>query len=277
MKITFYGVRGSIPVSSKETQKYGGNTSCLLLEIDNKILIFDAGTGIRQLGEHLLKDKRDIYLFFSHYHWDHIQGLPFFKPLYNPKRNIHLLSHHLADDASIVLKQMTPPYFPISHDKIQAQVNVLPLKNDGHLNIDSLNISTCALNHPDGGSAYRIDTTEGSFAYVTDSELLPPKTVNTTWEQWVDFLQDVDLLVHDAMYIDEELSQTHGWGHPLVSQVQRLARDANVAKLVLFHHDPKRTDKQLEAILANTQQWMKKQHPHCQVTLAKEMESYQIV
>lgn len=276
MKITFYGVRGSIPVSSRETQQYGGNTSCLLLETDDKILIFDAGTGIRQLGEDLLNDERDIYLFFSHYHWDHIQGLPFFKPLYNPKRTIYLLSDHLADDASTVLKQMAPPYFPVTQDQIQAQVKVLPLQNKGCLRIGSLNISTCALNHPDGGAAYRIDTAEGSFAYVTDSELLPPETVNTPWEQWVNFLQNVDLLVHDAMYIDEELSHIHGWGHPLVSQVQRLARDANVARLVLFHHDPKRTDKQLEVILANAQQWMKKQHPRCKVTLAKEMDSYQV-
>ncbi|RTZ64326.1 MAG: MBL fold metallo-hydrolase [Aquificaceae bacterium] len=277
MKVTFYGVRGSIPTSSEKTIKYGGHTSCLYAEVDNKVLVFDAGTGIRKLGGDLIQDQRDIYLFFSHYHWDHIQGFPFFKPAYQCGRTIYLLAAYLpAKNAKAVLDQMVDPHFPIPGDQIQAKVRVMPMDDDNNLILENTKITTRALNHSGGGAAYRVETSQGSFAYVTDNELYPPNAVNTTWEQWVDFLQGVDVLIHDAMYLDKELSRIHGWGHSLVSQVLQLAKEAKVANLVLFHHDPDRTDKQLEKILAESQQWMEKEYADCKVTLAKEGDTYHI-
>ncbi len=278
MKIAFYGVRGSIPTSSAETIKYGGHTACLFAEIDNKILIFDAGTGIRKLGNDLIADQRDIHLFFSHYHWDHIQGFPFFKPAYQYGRNIHLLAAYLPrKNVKAVLDQMADPHFPVPGDKIQAKVHVMPMDDTENLQLGNIKITTSALNHPGGGAAYRIETSNGCFAYITDNELIPPNKANTTWEQWIEFLQGVDLLIHDAMYLDEELSDIHGWGHSLISQAMQLAKDANIANLVLFHHDPDRSDKQLDHILKDCQQWMKQHQTACTVTMAKEMDVYQII
>jgi phosphoribosyl 1,2-cyclic phosphodiesterase len=278
MKVTIYGVRGSIPTSSGETIRYGGHTACLFVEAENKLLIFDAGTGIRKLGNDLIHDHRDIYLFFSHYHWDHIQGFPFFKPAYQCGRNIYLLAAYLPQkNVKAVLDQMADPHFPVPGDKIQAKVHIMPMDKDKNLQLDKIKITTCALNHPGGGAAYRIETNNGSFAYITDNELDPPNKANTTWEQWVEFLQGVDLLVHDAMYLDEEYRNTRGWGHSLISQAMRLAKDAKVTNLVLFHHDPDRSDNQLDHILKDCQQWMKKHYANCTVTIAKETDVYQII
>jgi phosphoribosyl 1,2-cyclic phosphodiesterase len=277
MKVTLYGVRGSIPTSSGETIRYGGHTACLFAEVDNKLLVFDAGTGIRQLGNDLIDDKRDIHLFFSHYHWDHIQGFPFFKPAYQCGRNIHLLAAYLPqENVKAVLDQMANPHFPVPGDQIQATVNVMPMDSSENLQLDNIQITTCALNHPGGGAAYRVETKNGSFAYVTDNELYPPNKINTSWDQWVDFLQGVDLLIHDAMYLDEERSAIHGWGHSLISQTMQLAKDAKVANLVLFHHDPDRTDNQLDHILKDCQHWMKQQNTHCKVRMATEQDVYHI-
>lgn len=277
MEITFYGVRGSIPTSSEKTIKYGGHTPCLFAEVDNKILIFDAGTGIRKLGSKLFNDQRDIYLFFSHYHWDHIQGFPFFKPAYQCGRKIHLLSAYLpTKNEKAVLDQMVDPHFPVPGDQIQAKVRVMPMDNN-RLTLGEIKISTCALNHSGGGTAYKVKTEQGSFAYVTDNELYPPGEITTEWSEWVDFLQGVDLLIHDAMYLDKELKHIHGWGHSLVSQVLQLAKEAKVANLVLFHHDPDRTDNQLDNILLDSKKWMAENYSNCKVTLAKEGDVYQIL
>ncbi|MCK5918005.1 MAG: MBL fold metallo-hydrolase [Cocleimonas sp.] len=278
MKVTFYGVRGSIPTSSGETIKYGGHTACLFAEVNNKLLVFDAGTGIRKLGNDLVSDQRDIHLFFSHYHWDHIQGFPFFKPAYQCGRHIHLLASYLPrKNVKAVLDQMADPHFPVPGDKIQAKVGVMPMDDAENIQLDDIRITTCALNHPGGGAAYRIETNEGCFAYITDNELVPPSShLNTTWEQWIGFLQGVDLLIHDAMYLDEELSSIHGWGHSLISQTIQLAKDAKIANLVLFHHDPDRNDKQLDSILKDCQNWMKQYNAECTVTMAKEGDVYQI-
>ena len=278
MKITFYGVRGSIPTSGNHTIKYGGHTPCVLAEVNNKILIFDAGTGIRKLGNDLIDDPRDIHLFFSHYHWDHIQGFPFFKPVYQRGRNIYLIAAYLPKKNEMsALDQMTEPHFPIPGDRVQATVSIMPMNHDNNLQLSDVKITTCALNHPGGGAAYRVDTQEGSFAYVTDNELYPPSDTNTSWEEWVDFLNGVDLLIHDAMFLDKEMPAIHGWGHSLVSQVLQLAKEVKPTKLILFHHDPDRTDEQLDCILEKSQAWMKKQDIKCNISIAKEMDSYEIL
>ena len=278
MKITFYGVRGSIATPGKDTVKYGGNTSCIFVEPDDDVvLIFDAGTGIRSLGQLLLSDSRDIYLLFSHHHWDHIQGLPFFRPIYQPGRKIRLLSNNLnAGDASSVLDQMTDSHFPVTGAQLQADIEVAPFNARGSIMIGDAKVSTLPLNHPGGGSGYRVDTAHGSLVYITDNELFPPNEVKTSYPEWVKFVQGVDLLIHDAMFLDDVLPKVHGWGHTLVSQTLQLAFDADVKRLVLFHHDPSRSDAQLEAILADSREWMASHSAGIKVTLAREGESYQL-
>ena len=279
MQIKFYGVRGSIATPGNDTVRYGGNTSCVYVKSDDQSLfIFDAGTGIKKLGEELIKQPNinDINLLFSHYHWDHIQGFPFFLPAYNKNQTINLLAAHLGDlNAHSVLTQMTDPHFPVPSDKLEATVNVLTMNEDCLYVVDTI-IKTQSLNHPGGGSAYRLETPQGSMAYVTDNELDPPNTPQTSYEEWVAFLSDVDFLVHDAMYYDHELEKIHGWGHSLISQSLQLAVDANVSNIVLFHHDPSRTDDQLDQIKQDSRSWMLKNNPKCQVFVAKEGDEYHI-
>jgi len=279
MKIKFYGVRGSIATPGNDTVRYGGNTSCVYVKDDNQsVFIFDAGTGIKKLGEELASQANfnELNLLFSHYHWDHIQGFPFFLPAYDKNQTINLLAAHLGDlNAHSVLTQMTDPHFPVPSDKLEATVNVLSM-SENCLCIGDTTIKTQSLNHPGGGSAYRLETPQGSMAYVTDNELDPPDTPQTSYGEWVDFLGGVDFLIHDAMYYDHELEKIHGWGHSLISQALQLAVDANVSNLVLFHHDPSRTDDQLDQIKQESRVWMKKTNPDCKVYVATEGDEYQI-
>ncbi|MEN8214046.1 MAG: MBL fold metallo-hydrolase [Pseudomonadota bacterium] len=278
MKVTFYGVRGSIAAPGRHTVKYGGNTSCVLVEPDNEVvLVLDAGTGIRELGQLLESDSREIYLLFSHHHWDHIQGLPFFKPIYQQGRKIRLLTNHMdKGDETSVLDQMIDPHFPVTGAQLLAGIEVLQFDEQGVVRIGETKVSSMPLNHPGGGSAYRVETENATLAYITDNELFPPGEVKTTYAQWVEFVRNVDLLIHDAMYLDEELSQVHGWGHSLISQALQLALDAEVKHMVLFHHDPSRTDSQLDEILADSREWMALHTEETEVFLAAEGDGYQL-
>jgi len=279
MQIKFYGVRGSIATPGKDTVRYGGNTSCVSVKTDDESLfVFDAGTGIKKLGEELVEQSqlKDVNLLFSHYHWDHIQGFPFFLPAYTKNQTINLLAAHLGDmNAHSVLTQMTDPHFPVPSDKLEATVNVLSM-NDNRLFVGNNVIKTQSLNHPGGGSAYRLETPQGSMAYVTDNELAPPEPPTTSYAEWVEFLNGVNFLIHDAMYYDHELEKIHGWGHSFISQTLQLAVDAKVSNLVLFHHDPSRTDDQLDQIKQDSRDWMQKNNPECQVFVAKEGDEYKM-
>lgn len=182
MQIAFYGVRGSIASPGRDTCKYGGNTSCVYVKTNaGADLIFDAGTGIRQLGEELVKEAdrssvmRNIYLLFSHYHSDHIQGFPFFRPIYQANQKIYIAATHLDPTESCpVLSQMGNPNFPVSQEELPSDINPLPFSADGKLVIDDAAIDTLPLNHSGGGSGYRVDTPEASMVYITDNELAPP-------------------------------------------------------------------------------------------------------
>ena len=279
MQIKFYGVRGSIASPGKDTFRYGGNTSCVSVVSENGTLfVFDAGTGIRKLGEELISQSisKEINLLFSHYHWDHIQGFPFFLPAYKKNQVINLLTAHLKDvNAHSVLTQMTNPHFPVPSDKLEAKVVLLKI-NENRLKVGDTTIYSKSLNHPGGGSAYRLENSTGSMAYVTDNELNPPQKPVTSYSEWVTFLKGVDYLIHDAMYLDDELERIHGWGHSLISQTLQLAVDAEVKNLILFHHDPSRTDDQLDEIKKTSQVWMKRNNPDCQVHVAKEGTTFLI-
>ncbi len=285
MKLKFYGVRGSIASPGVDTVRYGGNTSCVFVELnDGSLVILDAGTGIRQLGDDLLlrKDfsgskKPDIHILFSHYHWDHIQGFPFFKPAYRHQQKIFLLAAHLKEeDARSVLDQMIDPHFPVPGDQLHANIDVLKMNKKGQVHIGDALINTLALNHPGGGTAYRINASQGSIAYVTDNELEPPSTPRTTLKQWQTFLHKVDYLIHDAMYLDEEKAEHLGWGHSILSQTLALAKDAEVKNLLLFHHAPERSDDELDKLEKQSQDWMKQQGSSCRVLMAKEGDEFQV-
>jgi phosphoribosyl 1,2-cyclic phosphodiesterase len=275
LRATFYGVRGSIATPGIETVRYGGNTSCLHVELDDgSQLIIDAGTGIRRLGDRLAESDIPLTLLFSHHHWDHIQGLPFFRPIYQDGRKVRLLSACLdRNDAMAVLDQMIDPHFPVSGENLQADISALEFDANGEIAIGDAVIRACPTNHPGGGAGYRIETASGSLAYVTDNELFPPGEPTTPYDAWKAFLNEVDVLIHDAMYTSSELELALGWGHTSIDQALQLGCDCHAGRLVLFHHDPSRTDDELDAILAESRQWVADQGCRCTVSLATEGET----
>ncbi|MCP4335740.1 MAG: MBL fold metallo-hydrolase [Gammaproteobacteria bacterium] len=276
MIITFYGVRGSMAVPGPQTAKYGGNTSCVHIELETgNDLILDAGTGIRLLGNKLAKKSAPANILLSHAHWDHIQGYPFFAPIYQPDREIHVYisvekGHKLL---STLFEQMDGTHFPVKAEDLLSN-NFAKFKGiESELyEREGINVIRQPLNHPGGGSAYKINENGATFAYVTDNELDPPYTQNTNYDQWVKYLHGVDVLIHDAQYTEDDMPHKHGWGHSLLSQVRQLATDAEVGTLVMFHHDPDRSDSQLDEIQIENQNYLKSHRaPARSVCAAEEM------
>jgi phosphoribosyl 1,2-cyclic phosphodiesterase len=232
------------------TIKYGGNTSCMHVRLQSgQNLVFDAGTGIRKLGMKMAQHKEPILLLLSHGHWDHIQGYPFFDPIYQPERQIDILqgSEGNAQALKAVIEQMDGSNFPVHSEDLPSRLNMIDDVGTFLSNQDFVT-KRQDLNHPGGGHAYRVEEDGVTIAYVTDNELFPPTEPPIAYEKWVEFCQGVDLLIHDAQYEETDMPAKHGWGHSLISQVRQLAVDAQVKNIVMFHHDPERTDAQLDEI-----------------------------
>jgi len=265
MQIKFYGVRGSIPTPGADTQGYGGNTPCVLLTSQSgQQLILDAGTGIRLLGQELATGREELVLLLSHNHWDHIQGFPFFAPAYQPGRQIRIIpGKTLNAEHDAILRQMSGEFFPVAPEQLPSRVLITPQDAD-QWHLGDFFIQRCCLNHPGSGSAYRISADGQAMAYVTDNELFPPQQEFTSRAQWLDFVAGVDVLIHDGQYLDADMPYKLGWGHSLVSQAVALAQDAKVKKLVIFSHDPARTDQQLDQLAQDLS------HQQPEIVMAKE-------
>ncbi|MDH3386260.1 MAG: MBL fold metallo-hydrolase [Gammaproteobacteria bacterium] len=261
MKITFFGVRGSTAVPGPLTAKYGGNTSCVHIELESgHDLILDAGTGIRLLGRELARKSTPVSILLSHGHWDHIQGYPFFEPIYQPDREINVYisvesGHKLL---SKLFEQMDGTHFPVKAEDLPSY-NIAKFKGiESELyEREGIKLIKQKLNHPGGGVAYKINENGATCAYVTDNELVPPHKPVTSYDQWVNYLHGVDVLIHDAQYTEDDMPHKHGWGHTLISQARQLATDAEVGTLVMFHHDPDRSDSELDEIQIENQNYLK--------------------
>lgn len=245
MKVRCWGARGSIPVSGPEFDRYGGDTTCIEIRSKNDaLLVIDAGTGIRRLGCQLVEQGRlDLTLLFTHTHWDHVLGLPFFKLLYNPQARIDLYgSPGLQGNISKLLARvMAPPLFPVPFVDLPSRIEGLVWHGES-LQVDSLKVTRIALSHPNLGAGYRVEEDGRSFVFLTDNELSQHHRGGRSFDEYAAFCQGADLLVHDAEYTPEEYPGRRGWGHSHFRDAAQLAKAAGVKTLGLFHHNQERTD-----------------------------------
>ena len=261
--VTFWGTRGSIPTPGAQTARYGGNTPCVAVEgtggREGQLVILDAGTGIRALGRELVERQKGAVqaeILLSHAHWDHIQGLPHFKPFFAPGNAVRIWGSRQGTTSleAILRQQMDPAVFPVPLDALSAKLTVQQVEA-GEFTVGPFRVESIRLRHPGTTLGYRLTPVAGgpAMAYVTDNELGPGGHYNTpaSWRKdFVKFLGGAELLIHDAMYTPEELEDHRGWGHSTFEEAVALAGDAGVKRLVLFHHDPDHGDEAIDGLLA---------------------------
>ena len=249
--VKFWGVRGSIACPGPRTVRYGGNTSCLEMRCGGRLLIFDAGTGLRDLGNELNGSASiDTELYLTHTHFDHICGLPFFAPLYTVGNKIRLAAGHLAPETDlqrVLMEMMMAPLFPIPPSAFKADVEFHDFSTGDVLSPgDGITIRTGPLNHPNRATGYRVEFDGRSICYITDTEHEDGKRD----ENIVNLIRGADLVIYDSTYADEEYSRYRGFGHSTWQEGVRLVEAAGAKTLVIFHHDPNHDDDQMDAIAA---------------------------
>lgn len=250
-RITFWGVRGSIPTPGPDTAEVGGNTSCLEVRAGNRLIILDGGTGLRLLGNKLVQENNPIHasMFFSHVHWDHIQGFPFFTPAFSKENEFHIFGGKNLEMTlgETLAGQMNFPNFPITLETLAARI-VFKEFDDGHdVHLgEGVTIKGLPMQHPNGCYGYRVEYGGKAFAYCTDTEHgdVPDENV-------LELAKNADAFVYDTQYTPEEYTgevggpPRTGWGHSTFVEAAQLAKLANAKKLILFHHDPAHTDQMI--------------------------------
>lgn len=255
MELSFWGVRGTLPVCGQENLKYGGHTNCLSLEFPrDQLFVFDGGSGIKSFGNHLMKTRpRRIkgHIFITHPHWDHINALPFFAPLYIQGNEFEILGANQGDVSmrEIISAQMEGVYFPITLREFAARVYFRDLTEES-FEIDGIKVSTKLLSHPGKCLGYRVDYHGRSVCYISDNELYfkDAPSYDAHYERTLgEFIKGTDALITDVTYTDKEYETRVGWGHTCVSRAVELAHEADVKKLYLHHHDPDQNDADIDA------------------------------
>ena len=254
LKLRFWGTRGSIPSPGKNTVKYGGNTTCMELTLDdNTLVIFDAGTGIRKLGNKIIQNHSNgtIHLFLTHAHWDHIQGFPFFVPAYSENVQIKIFGCAPAFDKleKILTNQMESSYFPVNFNELRAKISFQAISDNEHW-IKNARFSFIRNNHPGIAYGFKVNQDGKAIVFITDNELVPTQnSSHTSFEQFIDFCRDSDVLIHDAHYLPDEMGKMAGYGHSSYEDAFKLGVAANAKHLIFFHHDPDRKDNEIETII----------------------------
>src|SRR5437868_6356949 len=279
-RLKLWGVRGSLPTPGPKTVRYGGNTSCVEVRADGEIIVLDAGTGIHGLGLELDKEVGSqtikLTLLITHTHWDHIQGLPFFSPVYNGKNLIRILGYEgaRAGLATILAGQMETPFFPVSLRELPSHLAIEELK-EMEFHIGKVKVQAKFVNHPGICAGYRLFTSAGSIAYMPDTEPYEALKVQVAEKDGIDgdgarnfaeterakmieFLRDCDVAILDGQYTDEEYKGHVGWGHSSLSSVIELALDANVKRVLLFHHDPSHDDDMIDRMVEQARELVRK-------------------
>ena len=254
MEITFWGTRGSIPVSGPRYAEFGGNTPCLSIKLESSrdIIILDSGSGIRELGLKLMatmkEHSRAIHLFLTHAHWDHIQGFPFFVPAFVPGFKLDI---YCSKDAKAILnKQMSPPFFPVGLDVMGSTKTFHMLGEGQSVPVEEACVRHIPLPHPQTSTAFRVDERGKSMVFATDTE----HTAGTLNETLAELAAGCDVFIYDAQYTIEEYKGKVGWGHSTYTEAIRLAEAAGVKKLILYSHDPTHDDEMLRSIEAQAQE-----------------------
>jgi phosphoribosyl 1,2-cyclic phosphodiesterase len=275
MRVTFYGVRGSIATPGPSTVRYGGNTVCVgVRTLDGTQIVLDIGTGARILGDELVAASAltdPIHTFVTHGHWDHIMGAPFFAPLY--RKEGHVILHALSERAERSIAKAVlfdGEHFPVRLADIPARLE-RPKFTGGTIRVGSAQVSAVKLNHPGGADGFRVDDDDGaSLCYLTDNELTPPTGLVTTPAELARFAHGAGLLIHDAQYMAEDMPAKHGWGHSVVDEVLELGRLAEARVVALHHHDPWRDDHALDLIAAHARAWCRARAPKMTTLVASE-------
>ncbi|MBI2060972.1 MAG: MBL fold metallo-hydrolase [Nitrospirae bacterium] len=284
MKIKFWGTRGSIPTPGRRTEKYGGNTSCVEIRTDDgQILVCDAGTGIRELGQSLLTEFKDkpieAHVFISHTHWDHIQGIPFFTPAFQSGNAFTF--HGPGDIKGALHGQMSNTYFPVPLTAMGGKLHFVSLQPGSRVHVGKVQVLSAGLTHPGGAIGYRFTLDNHSVAYITDNELAPIESpdgpIPPSAAALADFVRDVDLMIADTQYTkDEYHSGKKGWGHSIIDDVLRLAAHAHVKALALFHHDPTHSDEFMDQLFQSKAAELSKQGVSMECFVAREGLAIQV-
>jgi phosphoribosyl 1,2-cyclic phosphodiesterase len=293
--LKFWGVRGSYPTTYPGNLETGGNTACIELVIEDQIIILDAGTGIIPLGNHLIATgkPRKLAILLSHYHWDHIQGLPFFVPAYFPGWELDFFgpggNPTLIEER--IRSQMSSPHFPAEIEGWHSKINMVAL-SDGQLRYGNVAIIPFSVHHPGQTFGYKIAWEGKTFLYVPDNELeylyntidqkrkqgeLDPESYEMMLalaeednNSTVILFKDADILIHDSQYFPEEYTMKRGWGHSTYESAVRNAIKARAKKLFLFHHDPNHSDDQLKEMMGSVDSLLKRERSSMNCQLAVE-------
>ncbi len=256
MLVRFWGVRGSTPTPQSENLRYGGNTSCVEVRINGHIYVFDCGTGFRNLGKQLAQETNgnpiSAHIFLSHFHWDHIQGIPFFAPLYGDRKRSFIFhaSNHTRGLQRAIEEQMSDPYFPVKMNEMAARRQFYNI-DEQRIELEHCVVHSMWLNHPQGCLGFRIETKDKVLVYATDNEPGDP-----VFDKKVRKLAEgADVLIYDAQYLPEEYkARKQGWGHSHWREAINVVMESGAKELILFHHDPDHTDDCIDAVVTQARE-----------------------
>lgn len=280
LRVRFWGVRGSIPTPGATTLEYGGNTSCLEVRVGEQIIILDAGTGLRLLGRALLEEfgdqPLDLTLLLTHTHWDHIQGLPFFPPVYKPQNRLRILGYEGARHGleNVLSSQMESPVFPIGLREVPANVRIEELKQMC-FSLGEVEVRAFKASHPGVCMGYRLSARGRSVTFFPDNELrcddgAAKGSAIAGTDHLSGFIRGTDILIMDTQYDREEYQSHKGWGHGCLDDVVEMALKSEVKQLFLFHHDPDHEDAKIKSMVAEGRRLVAAQKGTLQIEAARE-------